>query len=75
MTRPWGTVHLDRASGKWRARAGDEDRARPTVTLTSRLPGCLDDADALDAISDRKGGDPSEWPEDLRVREWPRGRA
>mgnify|MGYP000731203226 CR=1 FL=1 len=26
MTRPWGTVHLDRASGKWRARAGDEDR-------------------------------------------------
>ncbi|MEQ9074131.1 MAG: phage Gp37/Gp68 family protein [Sandaracinaceae bacterium] len=49
--------------------------ARPTVTLTSRLPGCLDDADALDAITDRKGGDPSEWPEDLRVREWPRGRA
>lgn len=23
------------------------------------------------AIRDRKGGDPSEWPEDLRVREWP----
>lgn len=23
-------------------------------------------------LSDRKGGDPSEWPEDLRVREWPR---
>ena len=23
-------------------------------------------------ISDSKGGDPSEWPEDLRVREWPR---
>jgi len=22
-------------------------------------------------ITDRKGGDPSEWPEDLRVREWP----
>jgi len=20
---------------------------------------------------DRKGGDPAEWPEDLRVREWP----
>ncbi|MBD3293401.1 MAG: hypothetical protein GF393_10790 [Armatimonadia bacterium] len=20
----------------------------------------------------RKGGDPAEWPEDLRVREWPR---
>jgi protein gp37 len=24
---------------------------------------------------DRKGGDPSEWPEDLRVREWPKGGA
>ena len=23
-------------------------------------------------LSDRKGGDPAEWPEDLRVREWPR---
>lgn len=22
-------------------------------------------------LADRKGGDPSEWPEDLRVREWP----
>lgn len=22
-------------------------------------------------LTDRKGGDPSEWPEDLRVREWP----
>lgn len=25
-------------------------------------------------LCDRKGGDPSEWPEDLRVREFPRGR-
>ena len=24
-------------------------------------------------LRDRKGGDPQEWPEDLRVREWPRG--
>lgn len=23
-------------------------------------------------LKDRKGGDPSEWPDDLRVREWPR---
>lgn len=23
-------------------------------------------------LKDRKGGDPAEWPEDLRVREWPR---
>lgn len=26
-------------------------------------------------LRDRKGGDPSEWPEDLRVREWPKGAA
>lgn len=45
--------------------------ARPTVALTHRLPGCLDDADALDAIRSTKGGDPSEWPADLRVREMP----
>lgn len=24
-------------------------------------------------LKDKKGADPSEWPEDLRVREWPRG--
>jgi len=24
-------------------------------------------------LRDRKGGDPAEWPEDLRVREFPRG--
>ena len=24
-------------------------------------------------LKDRKGADPAEWPEDLRVREWPRG--
>jgi hypothetical protein len=24
------------------------------------------------SLRDRKGGDPSEWPEDLRVREFPR---
>jgi hypothetical protein len=23
-------------------------------------------------LRDRKGGHPAEWPEDLRVREWPR---
>lgn len=29
-------------------------------------------ADARILLSDRKGGDPLEWPEDLRVREWPK---
>ena len=27
------------------------------------------------SLNDRKGGDPSEWPADLRVREWPGGLA
>ena len=26
----------------------------------------------IKAMDDRKGGDPAEWPEELRVREWPR---
>ena len=26
----------------------------------------------IKAMNDRKGGDPAEWPEELRVREWPR---
>lgn len=33
--------------------------------------------DCVDVLSlrDRKGGDPSEWPEDLRVREFPEVRS
>lgn len=27
--------------------------------------------EALERVKDKKGGDPSEWPEELRVREWP----
>lgn len=30
---------------------------------------------SLVALRHRKGGDPAEWPEDLRVREWPEPRA
>lgn len=36
-------------------------------------PGYPDGATKRLALNDRKGGDPSEWPEDLRVREWPKG--
>jgi protein gp37 len=45
--------------------------SKPIVTLTNRLPGCMDDADVLDAIRSRKGADMSEWPPDLRIREFP----
>jgi hypothetical protein len=31
--------------------------------------------DGTFGLADRKGGDPSEWPEDLRVREFPVGAA
>lgn len=37
-----------------------------------------DDAERFGSIfdlADRKGGDPAEWPEDLRVREWPEVRS
>ena len=36
----------------------------PNHVGINRTTGCL-------ALRDRKGGDPSEWPTDLRVREWP----
>ncbi|MFH1264562.1 MAG: hypothetical protein ABIK89_02460, partial [Planctomycetota bacterium] len=45
------------------ARARDEE-AFP-VEIYQRIPD----------IRSRKGADPAEWPEDLRVREWPEVRA
>ena len=35
--------------------------------------GASSQRDGPQRLHDRKGGDPSEWPEDLRVREWPKG--
>jgi protein gp37 len=58
------------------ARSFDTDPLRsgrwPKATRVSRRDpdGCPHIFDLT--LSDRKGGDPSEWPEDLRVREWPR---
>ena len=39
------------------------------VPFETFAPGC----DRFLTLRDRKGGDPSEWPEDLRVREFPGG--
>lgn len=46
--------------------------------FAKQLGGNLSDADLSfcsqasgTSMHDKKGGDPSEWPEDLRVREWP----
>ena len=38
--------------------------------------GCSDPGHtaSLDRVTDRKGGDWTEWPDDLRVREFPAGR-
>lgn len=49
--------------------------ARPV--LATPPSGAPDDGgDVVELrLRDRKGGDPDEWPEDLRVREWPRGAA
>lgn len=40
-------------------------------TIESMLRHGEYDPDPI-VLDDRKGGDPSEWPEDLRVRQWPR---
>ncbi len=40
--------------------------------MTARpLESCALAVVAPERLRDRKGGDPSEWPEDLRVREFP----
>lgn len=55
--------------------------ANGTFSSVSGLPGTLchvvDDAwwPCRLKTRSRKGGDPSEWPEDLRVREFPRAEA
>ena len=38
---------------------------------TECVDGCRDGR--LIRLTNKKGGDPSEWPTDLRVREWPKG--
>lgn len=49
--------------------------ARPCGDWTGRRPPMLRDHPSCRTdewvLVDRKGGDPSEWSEDLRVREWP----
>jgi len=46
----------------------------PTNGIAGRFLRVPQEAEALISrrLRDGKGGDPSEWPEDLRVREWPR---
>jgi len=44
--------------------------AKPTTDHRTRPPG--EDWTWPDGLRDRKGGDMSEWPEDLRVREFPK---
>lgn len=67
-------------SGK-RARSMDMAWARRLVDLcqsfgvavfVKQLGGLTIDGPVQQLWHDPKGGDPAEWPEDLRVREWPR---
>jgi hypothetical protein len=46
----------------------------PGVSMHTDLGrgGHVRDGDRYIVVRDRKGGDMSEWPEDLRVREYPR---
>lgn len=43
----------------------------PVGTELETNPACSEAA--LVKLKDKKGGDPSEWPEDMRVRQWPEG--
>lgn len=44
----------------------------PLIAEAHACPGySVRSHDMRRLLRDRKGGDPSEWPEDLRVREWP----
>lgn len=65
-------VRRDSAGESVKAR-GDDDRAAdhewPEGTRFSTRPGEPNGRSVL--LPNRKGGDPAEWPEDLRVREFP----
>jgi protein gp37 len=51
--------------------AGDEGVCVSYEADEQALP-CNDSGVCCAMLIDRKGGDPAEWPDDLRVREWPR---
>ena len=60
----------------WIRSAVAQCRAAGVPVFVKQLGGA-DGPDSVTVVSgmryrDRAGADPSEWPEDLRVREWPR---
>ena len=57
---------------------GDAESCWPAVDVNTEPYGYVSGGQGDDCrvlLRDRKGGDPDEWPEDLRVREFPRTRA
>jgi hypothetical protein len=42
-----------------------------TLTVDDAEPGIFQGKHVRVRLRHRKGGDPLEWPEDLRVRQWP----
>lgn len=50
---------------------GEHERARPAGTNTEDIETGYQGAPVRVRLDDRKGGDPAEWPADLRIREWP----
>lgn len=62
----------------WARSAIAQCKAAKVACFVKQLGANLSDADLNEcqresgkSVHDRKGGDPSEWPADLRVREWP----
>lgn len=58
---------------QWLRQIGEHCRLAGTAWFNKQLGADPRDGPARPRIVDKKGADPSEWPEDLRVREWPRG--
>lgn len=65
--REAGTAVFVKQLGARQVATGEADRGH--LWPTGEAPRLLDVP--LQHLSHRKGGDMSEWPEDLRVREWP----
>jgi protein gp37 len=63
---------MKQVGGHPHERRGDRLFCRTRQSAWKLLTGCGSDSWSRSlAFQDPKGGDPTEWPEDLRVREWP----
>jgi hypothetical protein len=63
-----GTDPEERESTRHRL---EDERDAALDRLAAEITTCRTERDEVSALKDRKGGDLSEWPEDLRIRQFP----